>query len=229
MRRHLRFKRSGHLRWRVRRWPFLPPHLSECLTSWGETHYRPFPWRRGKEPFHLLLAEMLLRRTSAAHAIRVWERLVQRYPSAAALAEASIPELEAILKPAGLAHRRALALRQIARYLVQHWGGLVPAAPQDLMAVPRVGRYAAHAVASFAYGLPFAVADANVVRVLGRFTGRPMPQEGYRVPKWVWRAVERYGGGAPFNYALLDLGALNCGRKPRCSQCPLRSGCAEAN
>lgn len=225
MRRHLRFQQSGHRRWRVKRWPFLPPHLADRLTAWGAEHFRPFPWRQTQNRFHLLVAEMLLRRTSAVHAMGVWEGLIGRYPSAKVLAEAPIPELEAILRPAGLAHRRAVALRQMALHLVRHWDGEIPSSPSDLMAIPHVGRYAAYAVASFGFGLPFAVADVNVVRVLGRFTGRRMPKEGYRVPKWVWQVAERSGGGPAFNYALLDLGALLCRRTPRCGQCPLRPGC----
>lgn len=229
MHHHLRFAHPQGRRWRVKRWPFLPPHLTERLTNWGATNFRSFPWRQAQDPFHLLIAEMLLRRTSAAHAVLVWQRLIDRYPTAVSLSNASISDLERLLKPAGLAHRRALALRQMARYLVQHWGGKVPAVPVDLMAIPHVGRYAAQAVASFGYGLPFAVADANVVRVMGRFTGRPMPTAGYRVPKLVWRAIEASGGGAEFNYSLLDLGAMLCGRRPRCTQCPLRSACATSS
>lgn len=226
MRHHLRFGRSKGRRWRVKRWPFIPPHLTQQLTTWGATNFRYFPWRQTTEPYQLLVAEMLLRRTSASNAQRVWQPLVERYPTSVHLAYASVSDLETLLKPAGLSHRRALALRQMARHLVEHWGGNVPSAPEDLMAIPHLGRYAAQAVASFCYGLPFAVADANVVRILGRFTGRMTSTASYRVPKWVWRAVERSGGGAGFNYSLLDLSAQFCGRKPRCCQCPLLSGCA---
>jgi A/G-specific adenine glycosylase len=225
---HLRFRRSGRSRWRVRRWPFIPPHLAARLTAWGQLYFRPYPWRRTEDPFHLLLAEMLLRRTHATHASRLWERLITAYPTARALAGAPIPELERLLRPAGMAHRRALSLRQMARYLVEHWNGQVPAAPADLMAVPHVGRYAAHAVASFGFGLPFAVADVNVMRVLGRFVGSGESVH-YKIPGHIWRRAGRsapFANVSAFNYALLDLAALVCkpGR-PNCGDCPLQTGC----
>lgn len=228
MRRHLRFRPPGRPRWRVRCWPYLPPHHADRLTTWGSAHARSFPWRQSESPFHLLLAEMLLRRTRAENITRLWERLVAAYPTPEALATAPLRDLERLLRRAGMAHRRALALHQMAQYLVERWGGQVPSAPIDLMAIPHVGRYAAHAVASFGFGLPFVVADVNVMRVLGRFIGSGEPVH-YRIPGHVWRRTARstpVGSVARFNYALLDLAALVCrAGRPNCEAWPLRGGC----
>lgn len=230
-RHHIRFRRpAGQLRrFRVRRWPFLPPSQVARLVEWGGRNRRSLPWRQVGSPFQLLVAEMLLRKTSARHVVRVWPDLVAAYPDAGALAKADLRHLERLLRPAGLARQRARDLVAAARQVVREWGGVVPASPALLEELPGVGPYTARAVAAFAFGSPFVVADTNVVRVLGRFSGRRLPRQGYRAPAWAWRLAARSLGeaeAAAFNYALLDLGALVCRVRPDCEQCPLVRECA---
>lgn len=225
------FSGFGGRRYRIRRWPFLPPSQRAQLLEWGARNRRTLLWRHGATPFQLLLAEMLLRKTSARHVARVWPELVQAYPDADTLARADLRHLERLLRPAGLARQRARDLVAAARHVVREWGGIVPASPRLLQALPGIGPYTANAVASFAFGSPFVVADTNVVRVLGRFVGRRLPPQGYRAPPWAWRLAERSLGeaeSAAFNYALLDLGAQVCKVRPECGRCPLQLGCASA-
>lgn len=222
-------RRSPNRRFRIRAWPFIPPHLAGRLVNWGKHARRPFPWRQATDPFHLLLAEMLLRQTSAQQVADVFPTLVDRFPTPAQLAAADRGELYQMLQPLGLAAQRSEALPAMARALLADWGGQVPCRPDQLRQLPHVGPYTANAVASFGFGIPVPVVDANVIRVMDRFTGRktkgPNP---HRAPA-LWRRTYQslpVEEAVAFNYALLDLGALLCRPRPDCRGCPLVRGCA---
>lgn len=218
-------------RYRVARWPFLPPHAARALVKWQLLHGRKMPWRSCHDPFALLVVEMLLRQTNSSKVGPIWERLMAAYPDAPALAGAPAEELAALLRPLGLGNQRREALQAMAEALVRHHQGRVPAAPEALERLPHVGAYAARAVACFAFGLPVPLVDVNVIRVLDRFSGRQTPGKNPHRHARVWRRAlrslpeEQVGG---FNYGLLDLGALVCRVRPRCQECPLRGQCRTA-
>lgn len=226
------FRRSiGGLRYRVKAWPYLPPRLAANLTQWGASHFRNYPWRRTKEPFAVLVAEMLLRRTSGQHVARVYPRFMRRYGSAEKLATACLRELKQVLRPLGITSWRAASLREMARFLLQKHGGQVPADPTLLEQIPHVGPYTARAVGCFAFGLPLPIVDVNVIRVLDRYTGRPTPGASPHRNPGVWARSLRSlpeTEVARYNWALLDLAAQICGRRPHCKECPLAPGCLSA-
>lgn len=218
-------------RFRVAAWPRFLPHHTAKLLRWAEAHHRSFPWREATSPFAKLLGEMLLRKTSAHHARPAYTALIDLYPTPEALLEAAPKELEEILRPLGMVSHRVRGLQEMARFLVKRFGGQVPACPKELMKIPHVGRYTANAVCSFAFGLPLAIVDTNVLRVLQRFTSwRARGARPYTQPE-TWHRMARSlpeGQVDRFNYALLDLGATVCRPAPHCEVCPLTGGCVYA-
>lgn len=223
LRREFRFRRL-----RVKRWPYIPPHLGRALSRWGAEHFRTYPWREDAEPFQLLVAEMLLRRTTAQQVARIYPIIVNDYGSASAIARADLSALIEILRPLGLASQRARALREMATYLMEHFCGRIPASPVDLAKVPHVGPYTANAVACFGFGIPVPIVDVNVIRVLTRFTGRYVGGSNPHRKEAIWRSARLSlptSSVRGYQYALLDLAAQVCKKKPACGRCPLRRGC----
>lgn len=227
----LLFRRPSARRYRVDRWPFIPPGRARVLVAWGKENKRFFPWRTGQTPFALLVAEILLRKTTAQQVSKVFSDLIDKYGTPEKLAFAGTEELQKMLRPLGLAKQRSAALKAVACHLVSHHQGLVPPNPRELEKIPHIGPYAANAVGCFGVGLPLPVVDANVIRVLDRFTGVPTPGPNPHRMRSIWHRSIRslpITSVQDYNYALLDLGALVCKSKPLCSKCCLTSGCAEA-
>lgn len=208
--------------------PRPPRAAARALTSWYRRHARDLPWRRDPHPYRVLVSEVMLQQTTVDVVIPYFERFMDRYPDAAALAAA--PEEELLSAWAGLGYyRRARNLQEAARRIVDLHGGEVPAGRQALLSLPGVGPYTAAAVRAIAHGAPEIALDGNLKRVLGRyagFTGDPGSAAGVR-------ELERIGAGllegadpAVINQALMDLGASHCSvREPRCLLCPLEEHC----
>jgi A/G-specific adenine glycosylase len=186
-----------------------------------------FPWRTTDNPFHLLIAELMLRRTHARQVVGVYTGFVVRYPDPYSLATAPTVEVETALYSLGLAWR-VPAFQQLARVLVEQYNDQVPTSYDQLLTLPGVGDYVASAVATFAFNQPVAIIDTNTVRVVGRLFGIPTHAESRRsspVRKLLQSLIDRERP-RDYNYALLDLAALICTPKdPACSACPLSSLC----
>jgi A/G-specific adenine glycosylase len=189
----------------------------EALLNWYGAVRRPLPWRFTRDPWAILVSEVMLQQTQAGRVVPHYERFLAAYPTAAAFAEA--PAAEAIAAWSGLGYnRRALALQAAARVIAADgW-------PQRLEDLPGVGPYTAAAVASFAWDAQVAAVDTNVRRVIERRDGlRRAPRALAR------RATELLpeGRAATWNQAMMELGATVCRpRRPICGECPLQDGCA---
>jgi A/G-specific adenine glycosylase len=172
--------------------------VEEELLAWFREHGRDLPWRRTRDPYAILVSEVMLQQTQVARVVPRYLAFLERWPTAEALAAATPADV--IREWQGLGYnRRALNLHRAARRIAaEGW-------PDDLTELPGVGRYTADAVARFALGRPMLPVDTNVRRVLER-TG-----------------VE-FGPAAA--HALMDLGATVClARIPRCGACPLAARC----
>ena len=197
------------------------------LLCWATDNLRDFPWRRpGTTLYEVVVAELLLKRTTAPAAARVYPSFIEHYPDAAALARAGEAELSVVLQPVGLSQQRARAITQLAAALMRR-RGRIPRSIRSLEGLPGLGAYAARAVMTFGFGVRTAVVDGNVERVLRRVFGRAMGPNAARSA-----VVELAGDLLPrlnhttFNFALIDLGAEVCKpTRPRCHVCPLRKGC----
>lgn len=203
--------------------------LKGFFARYARTHLRDFPWRRpGTQPFHLLLAELLLVQTKADDVARVWPELVLRYGRPARLARARPETLIPLLQPLGLQRQRARALISVARSLAEANTGELPHSVDELLKLPHVGLYAATAVASFGFHRRVPIVDSNVVRVFDRITGTQGARELRRrgdVWRLAWALLPRTGAHL-HNYGLLDFAATICTpRAPQCGICDLRSTC----
>jgi A/G-specific adenine glycosylase len=184
---------------------------------------RPLPWRATRDPWAVLVAEVMLQQTQAARVAVAWGPFVAAFPDARTLAQAGAASTIASWGRLGYP-RRALALWHTACTLVDRHDGVPPRDAVELMALPGVGEATARAVLAFAYELPVSVLDVNVRRVLERaVAGRPLARSAL-----IRLADELVPAGWPWlwNQALLDVGARLCrARRPRCGACPLAAEC----
>lgn len=188
------------------------------LLRWYARSGRALPWRRTRDPYAILVSEVMLQQTQVSRVIPAYTSFLERFPTLPALARASLGDV--LRAWVGLGYnRRAQDLHRAARVAP---GGL-PRDAAGLDALPGVGPYTAGAVACFAHGDRVAFADTNIRRVLGRIVlGRVASEreavaiDGELMPR----------DAATWHHALMDLGATVCvARAPRCGECPVRSGC----
>jgi A/G-specific adenine glycosylase len=198
--------------------------LAEGVLAWSAVGWRDLPWRRTRDPWAVLVSELMLQQTQVARVVPKWEAFVARWPTPAACAAASPDEV--VRAWAGLGYnRRALNLHRCATAVVERHAGSLPDDFDALRALPGVGPYTARAVLAFAFGRDVGVLDVNTARVVARSAaGRPVPPtELQRIAD----ALVPSGRGWEWNQAVLDLGAQVCtARTPRCDRCPIRSHCA---
>lgn len=185
--------------------------------------WRELPWRRTREPWRILVSEVMLQQTQASRVVGPYRDFVEQFPSPGACADAGSASVVRAWEGLGY-NRRAVNLYRAATAIVERHGGQVPADLAALRALPGVGEYTARAVLAFAYELPVGVVDINVVRVLARaVAGRPLrPAEAQCLADRLVPARDAWR----FNQALFDIGAQVCtATRPKCAGCPLRSRC----
>lgn len=200
--------------------------LRDSLSAWAEGARRDLPWRRTRDPWAVLVSELMLQQTQVARVVPRYEAFLARFPTPAAMAAA--PAADVLRAWAGLGYnRRALNLHRAAVAVVARHAGVLPASLGELVALPGVGPYTARAVLAFAYEADVGVVEVNSARVLARaVAGRPLaPAEAQALAD----ALVPAGAGWAWNQAMLDLGATVCTKStPRCPACPVVASCAWA-
>ncbi|HET6947262.1 MAG TPA: A/G-specific adenine glycosylase [bacterium] len=194
------------------------------LLRWYARNHRTLPWRRTRDPYRILVSEVMLQQTQVNRVIPKYREFLRRYPSLEALAGAPVREVRETWYPLGY-NIRPVRLRKVARTVVRHHGGRLPDTREALLRLPGVGPYTAGAVLTFAHGKPSPILDTNVRRVLRRvfYGNRATPD---RVLWALAAALLPPGDGYNFNQALMDFGATVCtARTPRCPSCPMRALC----
>jgi A/G-specific adenine glycosylase len=180
------------------------------------------PWRRTRDPWRILVSEVMLQQTQAERVVGHYDRFLSAFPTASACAGA--PASEVVRQWSGLGYnRRALNLHRAARAVEDQHGGLLPDDDRALRALPGVGSYTARAVRSFAFGADAAAVDTNAVRVLTRC----VQGSGLRISEAqaLGDRLVPPGESWVFNQAMFDLGATVCRVRPDCAGCPLRRIC----
>jgi len=198
------------------------------ILKWGHKHLREYPWRsHGRTPYEVLVAEVLLKRTTSTAAARVYEDFLRRFPSLQDIFDANERDLAKVFSKVGLQWQKAKAIKSLAYYLSEAKSGNIPTDLEQLLIVPGIGDYSARAVLSFGFGIPTAVVDANVERILSRVFQNVLP---HRCPqRWLQGIADSLvpiESHREYNFGLLDLGALVCRYiNPQCEECTLHLVC----
>ena len=214
--------------------PGLPaegPAFQRLLLAWYRRHRRRLPWRGVRDPYAVLVSEIMLQQTQVARVIDYWPRFLARYPTLEDLAAAPADAVRESWAGLGY-YARARNLHAAAKVMVAERPARVPYEVAELRKLPGIGRYTAGAVASLAYGADVPAVDTNAARVLARVFGVRGRKGKARRERRLWTiaaALVPRGESADWNQALMDLGASYCAaRAPRCPLCPVRRSCALA-
>ncbi len=201
------------------------------LLAWYRKHGRDLPWRHTRDPYRVLVSEIMLHQTQVSRVIPKYHEFLRRYPTLEHLAAARTAEVKRVWRPLGY-NFRPVRLQRIARETLARYGGRLPDDPKALRSLDGIGRYTTGAILAFAYGKDAAVLDTNVRRVLGRVFLGPRRVARARGEKAFWELAEALlprGRAYDFNQALMDFGATWCTpRRPRCAGCTMRSFCKSA-
>ena len=199
------------------------------LRAWFRRHGRDLPWRRTRDPYAILVSEMMLQQTTVAAVVPYFERWMKRFPSAGALAAAKESEVLSLWQGLGY-YRRARNLHAAAKKISADLRGEVPRDYEGLRNLPGIGDYTAQAVRAFAFDEAVPVLDANVVRVVARLFDLRTPVDTANGLGKVRAKLEDLlpaKGGHEFVSAMMELGALVCrAGRPDCLLCPVKEFCA---
>ena len=192
-----------------------------AVLGWGVPTMRDLPWRAERDPWRILVSEVMLQQTQVERVIPKWNAFLAAFPTPADCATASLGDVLRLWQGLGYP-RRARNLQAAAVVVVDLHGGQLPDDLDDLLALPGIGPYTARAVLAFAFERDVAVVDTNIARILARTAGERL------TPK---RAQERAdeavpaGQGWVWNQVVMDLGATLCRPTPTCTPCPLAGSC----
>jgi A/G-specific adenine glycosylase len=202
--------------------------ISRWLLAWYRKNHRDLPWRRTKDPYRIWISEIMLQQTQVATVLPYYDAFITRFPTVKALAAAPLQKVLKAWEGLGY-YRRASNLHRTARLIIANGRGNLPRDPEELEALPGIGRSTAGAIASIAHGIPAPILDGNVRRVISRILsiqenpGRPAVQ------KRLWEVSESLiprDDAGDFNQSLMELGATVClPRTPRCAECPVSAAC----
>ena len=200
------------------------------IISWYKTNGRDLPWRRTKEPFQILVAEMLLRRTTATAVARVFPDFILRFSTPELLARARTITIAKQVTTLGLQNMRSQQLKYAASRIVSDFGGIVPNDYEELSSLPGVGRYVASAVLNFAFGKPIPLVDGNVIRLISQVFGSKFDGPS---DERAWKFMSSFDAGTQqgaFYWGIIDLvSTVRIRTSPRCSGCPLKELCSWNN
>ncbi|MBK9330333.1 MAG: A/G-specific adenine glycosylase [Sphingobacteriales bacterium] len=202
--------------------------FSRKLSEWYDPDTRNLPWKKTKDAYKIWLSEIILQQTRVEQGKPYYLAFIKKYPTVRKLASAPLDEVLKLWEGLGY-YSRARNLHSAARQIVDEHNGKFPSGYQAILDLKGIGKYTAAAIASFAYGLPHAVVDGNVYRVLSRVFGiettidtTPGKQQFEALAD---KLLDRKNP-ALHNQALMDFGALICKpQQPLCGQCPFSSEC----
>jgi A/G-specific adenine glycosylase len=198
------------------------------LLTWFARNRRDLPWRKTRDPYRVLVSEIMLQQTQVDRVVPYYEAFLERFPDERALAAAPTSEVIRLWKGLGY-NRRAVNLQRTARAVVEEHNGVWPRRVHQLRKLPGIGPYTAGAVACFAFELDVPFIDTNMRRVLHRlFCGpdMPAPTASDRDILAIADEVLPPRQGWDWNQALIEFGALQCtARRPACVVCPLQTEC----
>ncbi len=212
----------------------LKKHIVPRLLRWYRRNGRELPWRKERDPYRVLVSEIMLQQTQMSRVLQKYPLFLKRFPSFQTLARA--PRSQVIRAWQGMGYNnRAVRLQQLASTVLHQYRGRLPTSILELQKLPGIGPYTAHALACFVHKVPHPVVDTNVSRVLKRLFPREL-KPTQRVSEDINRiwalahALLPHRHAYDWNQALMDLGALVCtAANPQCSKCPISQACPSAH
>ena len=206
--------------------------FSNKLLSWYILNKREFPWRDTTDPYFIWLSEIILQQTKTQQGLPYYLKFTKAFPTIIDLAKAKQDKVLKLWQGLGY-YSRARNLHFTAKYIVENYDGVFPSNYHEILQLKGVGFYTAAAISSFCFGLPYAVVDGNVIRVLSRFFGIEDPYDtasGKKVYTNLAQDLLDRNHHAENNQAIMDFGASQCVPKsPKCILCPLNSDCVAYN
>ena len=202
------------------------------IIEWYEKYGdRELPWRRTSNPWAVLVAAFLLRKTTTTQVVRVYEEFIKKYPEPRALLSAG-EEVKELIRPLGIEHQRARHLKELAEYIERKFGGLIPCERDKLKELPGVGDYIASEVLLRACGQAEPLLDRNMIRVIERVFGVRSAKRRPHTDPAMWSFARSLVPKDPelaekFNFGVLDFARKICtAEKPYCSTCPVKDLCS---
>jgi A/G-specific adenine glycosylase len=202
-------------------------HLRENLVEWHKKHARKYPWRQSHDPYEILIAEIMLRRTRADQVVPVYINFLNHYPTIESLFKANEKQISKLTQPLGLYWRNRNLVR-LAKHIVYEHDGKIPENRRELVLIPGVGEYVAGAFLSFFLNRKEWIVDTNIIRVFSRFFGIEIHGDGRRNKEIVKLAKAYVDCNYPreANLAIIDFAALICKKfKPLHQKCLVNDEC----
>ncbi len=207
-------------------------NFSDTLLDWYTLNKRELPWRNTDNPYFIWLSEIILQQTRVKQGLSYYLRFIKEFPEITDLANAKEDQVLKLWQGLGY-YSRARNLHYSAKFIVKYHGGIFPRLYSDIIQLKGIGAYTAAAIASFSFGLPYAVVDGNVVRVLSRVFGIETSfQTALGKGQYQQLAQEMLSKKNPaeYNQAVMEFGAMQCiPKSPKCSPCPFISNCIAYN
>jgi A/G-specific adenine glycosylase len=202
--------------------------FTKAIVEWHDPQRRFLPWKADNTPYHIWLSEIILQQTRVEQGTPYYLAFKEKFPTVHDLAQAPLSEVLKTWEGLGY-YSRARNLHTAAQQIVHEYQGNFPDSYDSLLRLKGVGSYTAAAIASFAFGLPHAVLDGNVFRVLSRYFGIGTPIDSTEGKKYFSQLAQQCldtENPARYNQAIMDFGALVCvPQQPTCHNCPLSSNC----
>jgi A/G-specific adenine glycosylase len=199
------------------------PHIDAgAVLAWGLPRMRDLPWRNERDPWRILVAEVMLQQTQVERVVPKWRAFLDAFPTPHECATASLGDVLRLWQGLGYP-RRARNLQAAAAVVVEQHDGLLPDSLDHLLALPGIGPYTARAVLAFAFERDVAVVDTNIARILARTAGERLTPKAAQARA---DAAVPLGDGWAWNQVIMDLGAGLCRSTPTCTACPLAPNCA---
>ena len=206
--------------------------FSDILSQWYAINKRDLPWRSTVNPYYIWLSEIILQQTRVDQGLPYYLKFIDTFPVVADLANADEDLVLKLWQGLGY-YSRARNLQFSAKLILSEFGGNFPDNHADILKLKGVGPYTAAAISSFSFGLPFAVLDGNVIRVLSRVFGIQTPFDTTAGKKQFQKLAQELldkKNPAEYNQAIMEFGALQCVPKsPKCNDCPIVNDCIAFN
>lgn len=195
--------------------------VADSVLAWGHQRLRDLPWRRERDPWRVLVAEVMLQQTQVDRVVPKWRAFLDTWPTAPACAAAALGDVLRLWQGLGYP-RRAKHLHETAIAVTDRHDGELPADLDALLSLPGIGPYTARAVLAFAFQRDVGLVDTNIARVLARTAGERLTASAAQR-----RADSLVPGGSGWlwNQSMMDVGAALCRPTPVCGECPLAGAC----